>query len=129
MTNTTVIAEQFGLEYPRELGVIVARSRQLARRGLGELSIMERRRYGNAVLEAIRGLCRAQLRRAAVPTRAPNCASRTFEQTGRDILKAVAAQNRTACLAKGRFDQAEANQKYEELMMLKRGKVEWRQAA
>ena len=128
MTNT-IIPAPFGPEYPRELGTIVAKSRQVARPGLGELSIMERRRYGNAVLEAIRRLCRAQLRRAAVPTRAPNCASRTFEQTGKDILKAVAAQNRAACLAKGTFDQAEANAKYEEAMRAKRGKFDWRQAA
>ena len=84
-------------EYPRELGITVARFRQQARHGLRELSIMGRRAYGNAVLEAIRGLQKARLRRTAVPASRPNCASRTFEQTGAAILKAVAAQNRAAC--------------------------------
>ena len=120
---------RLGDEYPRELGITVARFRQQARHGLRELSIMGRRAYGNAVLEAIRGLQKARLRRAAVPASRPNCASRTFEQTGAAILKAVAAQNRAACLAKGLFDQAEANAKYEAAMKAKHGKVEWREAA
>jgi hypothetical protein len=120
--------EPFGPLYP-QLGAGVIKHRKAARHGLSDLSGEQRRAYGLAVLEAIRGLCRAQLRRAAVPASRPNCASRTFEQTGADILKAVAAQNRTACLAKGRFDQAEANAKYEAAMKAKHGTVEWRQAA
>jgi hypothetical protein len=122
------MTEQFGPEYPRELGKDVANFRKLARHGLGELSRMSRRGYGNAVLAAIRAKQRQELQRE-LPSHNVGCPSGTNHNNGRDILKAVAAQNRAACLAKGDFDQAEANAKYEEAMKAKHGKVEWRQAA
>src|SRR5882672_9604853 len=101
------VMKAFGSEYPRELGKDVLAFRKIARHGLNELSMMARRGYGNAVLEAIRGKQKSELRRAAVPISRPNCASGTFEQTGKDILKAVTQQNRIACLSAGSFDQAE----------------------
>jgi len=118
------VAKPFGPEYPRELGKDAAGFRKFARHGLNELSMMSRRGYGNAVLEAIRGKQRSELRRAAVPISRPNCASGTFEQTGKDILKAVTAQNRPAWLGAGPWtpaNQKRADQTYAAAMVAKRG--------
>jgi hypothetical protein len=117
-----------GPEYPRELGKDIASFRKLGRHGLRELSIMARRGYGNAVLTAIRGKQKQALQRE-LPSHNVHCASGTNHSTGREILKAVAAQHRAASLAKGAFHQALANEKYEAAMKAKHGAIEWKEAA
>jgi hypothetical protein len=56
----------------------------------------DRKAYGEAVLAAVRSAQRSALNRATPSMPRPNCASGTTHQTGRAILKAVAARHAAA---------------------------------
>lgn len=118
----TFLEEKDTPEYPRELGKDVASFRKLAMKtgGLSEMSRMARRGYGAAVEEAIRRKQRAELMRE-LPSHNVRCASGTNYNNGADIEKAIQAQHRAASLAKGRFDQKEADAKYAQAMLEKHG--------
>lgn len=85
------LAEPFGPEYPALPGA--NKWRKLARGR--ELTVGEKREYGQAVLDGINALNRKLLEREVAPFRS-NSASGTFHNNGADILKAIAAQNRAA---------------------------------
>jgi hypothetical protein len=80
------IQEDFGPPYP-DLGQKVAR----LRRG------KDRKAHGAAVLDAIRGKQRSELRRET-PSHAIQCASGTGHTSGKAILKAIAAGHRAHVL-------------------------------
>jgi hypothetical protein len=80
------VPKEFGPVYP-DLGQKVAR----LRRG------KDRKAHGTAVLDAIRGKQRGELRRET-PSHAIQCASGTSHPAGKEILKAIAARHRAALL-------------------------------
>ncbi len=84
-----------GPDYP-ELGSAVAKWRRIAR--VRELTFLEREEYGAAICAAIRAKQKAELQRE-LPTIKPSCASGTAHTRGADILRAVAAQHRSALIA------------------------------
>jgi len=121
-----------GPEYPA-LGKDVLAFRKLAEKegGLKALSIMARKAYGNAVLNAVRKLQAASLRKVFVEKPA-HCASGTNFNSGKAILAAVAAQNAAKAKTLGIFNQQAANMKYEAAMALKQAlaaQAEFKQAA
>jgi hypothetical protein len=86
---------QYGPTYPN-LGAAVAKHRRL-----NDDSPEGRKAYGQAVHAAIRALQRSELMRSGVNRSEPRpvCASGTAHTTGKDILKAIRAQHRTATQA------------------------------
>lgn len=86
---TDYAPDAFGPTYPNL--ATVEKFRKLARAGKPDDG------YGAAVLDAIRKLQRSEMLRWGVNRSEArcHCASGTNHNTGKDILKAVAAQNRT----------------------------------
>jgi hypothetical protein len=88
--------------YPK-LGATVEKHRRL-----NDETPEGRKAYGQAVLAAIRTLQRSALNRE-LPSHSSPCASGTWHSEGKDILKAVNAQNRARCAAnipaKSEFDE------------------------
>jgi hypothetical protein len=115
MTDATYIPEPFGPAYNVE-----SASLKKFRRNGGD-----RKAHGQAVLDAVLTAQRGQLRTAGETIPRPNCASGTLHSEGRDILKAIASQQRAklaACAAQERKARtpAEWRKLYFEAMAEKR---------
>ena len=109
-------------EYWGALSKDVSNFRKLARHGLSDLSRMTRQGYGAAVLIAIAHKQRAALKRE-MPEHKCDCASGTNHNTGKLILAAIKKANGAKLYRLAAFDQAIANEKYEQAIAEKRARI------